>query len=153
MIKSEICGKRDLWFKSILILYINIFYERQAVLVFSPEGQIPSEKIFIIFKNWLHHRSEQLSQLECISIEKTCLARQMSLQISKSIFILMKSDISKKTVDIAFRHTKVSYCNIFLFFSFHFRRTSRIPLYEFGPVEAVTIGSVDLALLLTFAFW
>ena len=41
----------------------------------------------------------------------------------------------------------------FLFFSFHFRRTSRIPLYEFGPVEAVTIGSVDLALLLTFAFW
>lgn len=49
MIKSEICGKRDLLFKSMLILYINIFYERQAVLVFSPEGQIPSEKIIYYF--------------------------------------------------------------------------------------------------------
>lgn len=60
--------------------------------------------------------------------------------------------ISKKIVDIVFVAAKVFYCNAF-FYSFHFRRASRIPLYEFGPVQAVSIGSVDLALLLTFAFW
>ena len=58
MIESEICGKRDLLFKSILI-YINIFYERQAVLVFSPEGQIPSEKNIYYFKKLITYRSEQ----------------------------------------------------------------------------------------------
>lgn len=33
----------------------------------------------------------------------------------------MKSDVSKKTVDIAFRHTKVFYCNIFSILLFPFQ--------------------------------
>ena len=98
----------------------------------------------------------KLFQLEWLNYENL-LRRAVFPSDSQKYFQINKNRncVLKKMLDIAFvAYQSVLLCNaFFLFFSFRFRRTSRIPLYEFGPVEAVIIGSVDLALLLTFAFW
>ena len=81
-----------------LILYINIFYERQAVSVFSPEVRFLQKKSIYYFKKLMTWQVwTKLSQLKCISLEKTCLGGQC---FSSGHIDENGNCVSKKILDI-----------------------------------------------------